>query len=132
MPPEVGNAETSSDMQSPMTRMKIETIGQPHAIAAGPPLFQPRPKLVKQPARIEMIENEMAKFENPDHERLSSCLYPSSASRFSSASSGAVSTTCFPLGLVCLLDFDDQFRKLPTTERRNCALVLLHAPRPEV
>ena len=74
MPPEVGKADTSSDMQSPMIRMKTEMIGQPHAIAAGPPLFQPRPKLVKQPARIEMIENEMAKLENPDQERLSSCL----------------------------------------------------------
>ena len=74
MPPEVGNADTSSDMHSPMTRMNTETIGQPHAIAAEPPLFQPRPKLVKQPARIEMIENEMAKFEKPDQERLSSCL----------------------------------------------------------
>jgi hypothetical protein len=74
MPPEVGNADTSSDMQSPMTRMKAATIGQPHAIAAGPPLFQPSPKLVKQPARIEMIENEIAKLENPDQERFSSCL----------------------------------------------------------
>ena len=44
-----------------MIRMKTETIGQPQAIAAGPPLFQPRPNEVKQPARIEMIENEMAK-----------------------------------------------------------------------
>ena len=49
-------------------------MGQPQAIAAGPPLFHPSPKLVKQPARIEMMENEMAKFENPDHDRLSSCL----------------------------------------------------------
>ncbi len=40
----------------------------------GPPLFQPAPKLVKQPARIEMIENEIAKFENPDHDRFRSCL----------------------------------------------------------
>ena len=57
-----------------MTRISAATIGQPQAIAAGPPPFQPSPKLVKQPARIEMIENEMAKLENPDHERLSSCL----------------------------------------------------------
>ena len=28
-------------MHSPMIRMKAETIGQPQAIAAGPPLFQP-------------------------------------------------------------------------------------------
>ena len=74
MPPDVGKAETSSDMHRPMTRMNIETIGQPHAMAAGPPLFQPTPNVVKQPARIEMIENEIAKFEKPDHERCSSCL----------------------------------------------------------
>ena len=61
-------------MQNPMIRMNTETIGQPQAMAAGPPLFQPSPKLVKQPARIEMIENEMAKLEKPDQERLSSCL----------------------------------------------------------
>ena len=57
-----------------MTRMKIETIGQPQAIAAGPPLFQPTANVVKQPARIEMIENEMAKFEKPDQDRRSSYL----------------------------------------------------------
>ena len=72
MPPDVGYADTSSDMHSPMIRMKTETIGQPHAMAAGPPLFQPRPNDVKQPARIEMIENEMAKLLNPDQERFSS------------------------------------------------------------
>ena len=74
MPPEVGKAETSSDMHRPITRMKQAITGQPMEIAIGPPLFQPSPKLVKQPARIEMIENEMAKFEKPDQDRLSSCL----------------------------------------------------------
>ena len=49
MPPDVGKAETSSDMHRPMIRMKPATIGQPHAIAAGPPLFQPTPNVVKQP-----------------------------------------------------------------------------------
>jgi hypothetical protein len=57
-----------------MHRMSAAKIGQPQAMAAGPPPFQPLPKVVKQPARIEMIENEMAKLEKPDHERLSSCL----------------------------------------------------------
>jgi hypothetical protein len=55
-----------------MIRMKAETMGQPQAMAAGPPLFQPRPKDVKQPARMEMIENEMAKLLKPDQERCSS------------------------------------------------------------
>ena len=59
-------------MQKPISRMKPAKIGQPQAMAAGPPLFQPRPNEVKQPARIEMIEKEIAKFENPDHERSSS------------------------------------------------------------
>jgi hypothetical protein len=72
MPPEVGYADTNSDMQSPMMRMNTETIGHPHAMAAGPPLFQPRPNEVKQPARIEMMENEMAKLLKPDQDRFSS------------------------------------------------------------
>ena len=59
-------------MHSPTSRMKTDRIGQPHAIAAGPPLFQPRPKEVKQPARMEMIEKEMAKLENPDQDRFNS------------------------------------------------------------
>ena len=59
-------------MHSPIIRMKTEITGQPQAMAAGPPLFQPRPNEVKQPARIEMIENEMAKLLNPDQDRCSS------------------------------------------------------------
>ena len=43
--------------------------GQPQLIAMGPPLLHAWPNVVKQPARIEMIENEIAKFEKPDHER---------------------------------------------------------------
>ncbi len=56
-----------------MIRMKIEINGQPSEMAIGPPLFHAWPNVVKQPARIEMIENEIAKFENPLHLRLSSC-----------------------------------------------------------
>ena len=55
-------------------RMKAEMIGQPHEMATGPPLFQAWKNVVKQPARIEMIENEIAKLEKPDQERGSSCL----------------------------------------------------------
>ena len=61
-------------MQKPMTRMNAAIRGQPIEMAIGPPLFQAWPKVVKQPARIEMIENEIAKFENPLHDLLSSCL----------------------------------------------------------
>ena len=85
MPPEVGYADTSSDIVKPMIRMKTPRIGQDHEIEIGPPLLKPAPKLVKQPARIEMIENEIAKLENPDHERFSSWLYPSLARCFSSS-----------------------------------------------
>ena len=46
-----------------------ESSGQPQAMAAGPPPFQPWPKVVKHPARIEIIENEMAKLEKPDQVR---------------------------------------------------------------
>ena len=60
-------------------------IGHDHEMEIGPPLLKPAPKLVKQPARIEMIENEMAKLENPDHDRLRSCLYPRRA-RWASSS----------------------------------------------
>ena len=85
MPPEVGYAETSSDIVKPMIRMKTPRIGHDHEIEIGPPLLKPAPKLVKQPARIEMIENEIAKLENPDHERFRSCWYPSLARCFSSS-----------------------------------------------
>ena len=57
-----------------MIRMNSEMIGQPQEIAIGPPLFHAWPNVVKQPARMEMIENEMAKFEKLDQDRLSSCL----------------------------------------------------------
>ena len=57
-----------------MMRMKIEIIGQPIEIATGPPLFHACPKVVKHPARMEMMENEIAKLEKPLQERFSSCL----------------------------------------------------------
>ena len=85
MPPEVGYAETSSDIVNPMSRMKTPRIGHDHEIEIGPPLLKPAPKLVKQPARIEMIENEIAKFEKPDQDRFRSCEYPSLARCFSSS-----------------------------------------------
>jgi len=54
--------------------MKSEISGQPIEIATGPPLFHAWANVVKQPARIEMIEKEIAKFENELQDRLSSCL----------------------------------------------------------
>ena len=67
------------------TGMAQKKTGQPIDIATGPPLFHAWANVVKHPAKMEMMENEIAKLENPDHDRLSSCLYPSSASRRSSS-----------------------------------------------
>src|SRR5689334_6545165 len=85
MPPEVGYADSSSDIVNPTIRMKALRIGQVQEMETGPPLFQPAPKFVKQPARIEMMENEIAKLENPDHDRCRSWRYPSLARCSSSA-----------------------------------------------
>src|SRR5687767_10578410 len=76
-------------MVNPMIRMKIPRIGHDQEIEIGPPLLKPAPKLVKQPARIEMIENEIAKLEKPDQDRFRSCEYPSFARCFSSSDSVA-------------------------------------------
>ena len=65
--------------------MNADISGHPSEMATGPPLFQPCAKVVKQPARMEIIEKEIAKLENPLQLRLSSCLYPSSAKRRSSS-----------------------------------------------
>src|ERR671931_2744419 len=86
MPPAVGYALTSSAIENATSRISPQMIGQPQEIAIGPPLFHACPYVVKQPARTEMIVNEIAKFENPLHARCRSCLYPSSASFLSSRS----------------------------------------------
>jgi hypothetical protein len=56
-------------------------------------------RALPQPDRIEMIVNETAKFENPDMLRRSSCAYPSSCRRRSSAvivSAAVVSSAMIP------------------------------------
>ena len=47
------------------------TISQPQVTAIGPPLSNAMKYDVRQPARIEMMVNEMAKFENPPISRYS-------------------------------------------------------------
>ena len=74
MPPAVGNAEASSDIEKATVRMNRQMIGQPIEIATGPPSLNACPYVVKQPASTEMIENEIAKLANELHPRLSSCL----------------------------------------------------------
>src|SRR3954469_6406840 len=95
MPPAVGYAATSSDIENATNRISPQMIGQPHEMATGPPLFHACGKLVKQPARTEMIVNEIAKLENPLHARLVCCLWPSRARRFSSS---VCSGTAVPAG----------------------------------
>src|SRR3954469_9160004 len=75
-------------------------IGQPHEIAIGPPLFHANEYAVKQPARTEMIVNEMAKLENELHARCRSCEYPSSARRSSSVRAASVAMRAPPKGPV--------------------------------
>ena len=52
---------------------KRPTINQPQVIATGPPWLKPIAYDVRQPARIEMIVNEIAKFWKPPIDRYSSC-----------------------------------------------------------
>ncbi len=68
-----------------MIKIQAEISGHPIEIATGPPLFQAWANVVKQPAKIEIIEKEIAKFEKLLQVRLSSCLYPRSANRRSSS-----------------------------------------------
>src|SRR3954454_3102407 len=79
-----------------MMRIKPRRIAHDHESEIGPPLLNPAPKFVRQPARMEMIENEIAKFENPDHDRLRSCLYPSFARSASSSLWICGSSTAMP------------------------------------
>ncbi len=48
-------------------------MGQPMPIAAPPALLSPAWNEVMPPARMQMMENEMAKFEKPLIRRDSSC-----------------------------------------------------------
>jgi hypothetical protein len=61
-------------MQKPMIKINAEIRGQPKEIATGPPLFQACANVVKHPAKIEIIENEIAKLEKALQDLLSSCL----------------------------------------------------------
>jgi hypothetical protein len=79
--------------------MKKEIRGHPIDMATGPPLFQACAKVVKQPVRIEIMENEMAKLENPDQVRASSCLYPSEASLRSSSKELYLFSWCLDSGV---------------------------------
>ncbi len=74
MPPAVGYADASSDIETATARISTQISGHAIEIAIGPPFLSAWPYVVKQPARMQMIENEIAKFENPLQPRFSSCL----------------------------------------------------------
>src|SRR5437016_5251644 len=71
--PAVGSVDASSAMLIATVSVNRVTSGQPNAISAGPPIVSPCPYRVTAPVRIEMIENEIAKFEKPPIVRKSSC-----------------------------------------------------------
>ena len=56
-------------MASATSVTRPPTSSQPSVMAAGPPLCIAMPYDVMQPARIEMIEKDTAKFEKPDNRR---------------------------------------------------------------
>ena len=58
-------------MPSATRTTKNPTISHPQVTAIGPPSLKAMKYDVRQPARIEMIVNEMAKFENPPISRYS-------------------------------------------------------------
>src|SRR5919109_2904890 len=71
-PPAVGKADVSSAIEKATMSTKTQSTCQPIEIAIGPPEFQAWKKVVKVPARTEMIVNEIAKLVNPDQARESS------------------------------------------------------------
>ena len=56
-----------------MSVLMRPTSSQPQGDATGPPRSNPTVYDVRQPARIEMIVNEIAKFRKPPIARKSSC-----------------------------------------------------------
>ena len=69
--PAVGIDEAISPIAIETMMEKAPTSSQPQVIATGPPLLKAMKYEVRQPARIEMMVNEMAKLENPPISRYS-------------------------------------------------------------
>src|SRR5690242_7610987 len=72
-PPAVGYAEAISAIDAATASVSTLTRGQPTEFTIGPANFSPYPYNSTAPVRIEMIENETAKFENPPISRKSCC-----------------------------------------------------------
>src|SRR5256885_7474927 len=110
---------------------KRPTISQPQVIATGPPWLNAIAYEVRQPARIEMIVNEIAKFWNPPMERKSSCAYPRLCRCFVSSSTPALcgSSTAGPVVIhpPCAWTPDDVCTTRNEGESRHEALTLAAA-----
>ena len=71
-PPAVGNADATCPIVAATHSENRHTSGQPRPIAAPPTEQNPTWNDVIPPARMQMIDSEMAKFENPPRHRASS------------------------------------------------------------
>ena len=83
-PPLVGIADTISAIPKATNIVKKHTTIHPMDITPGPPVDRPYSKSVVIPVTTLMIEKETPKLCSNDQLRLSSCSYPSCASRSSS------------------------------------------------
>ena len=71
-PPAVGNVEASCPIVAATASANKLTSGHPRPIDAPPTLHRPRWNDVTPPARMQMIDKDNAKFENPPSRRASS------------------------------------------------------------
>src|SRR5262249_19005738 len=72
-PPAVGYAEAISAIDAATASVKTLTSGQPMELATGPANLRPYPNSSTAPVRMEMMEKETAKLENPPISRKSCC-----------------------------------------------------------
>src|SRR5712691_8055553 len=72
-PPAVGYALAISAIDAATASVKRLTTGHPTELTTGPANFSPYPYSSTAPVRMEMMEKETAKFENPPISRKSCC-----------------------------------------------------------
>src|SRR5204863_137276 len=70
-----GNAEATCPIVAATANEYRQTSGQPRPTATPPAPQKPRWKVVMPPARMQMIDSEMAKLENPLMRRSNSWAY---------------------------------------------------------
>src|SRR5262245_809143 len=87
-PPAVGNAEAICPIVAATHSENRHTRGHASPIDAPPTEQNPNWNDVMPPARMQMMESEMAKFENPPSTRASSCAYPNLCRVRTSSDSG--------------------------------------------